>query len=195
MFCVRACDRTAALTPLKWCHSAFYQRVEYFTTFTLLWGYEISFLANSWYLRSWINKDFKSSFEASFPLIYVRTYIRFFTFKTSFWCIYIYWNVYTNCNIHFLIYISLKKEYVVISVPFETQKTQISQKTQKISFLPQISQKSENFSLPLKPKPHHLPPHNSQKSQKIRNFPTPFSFVPPAHERKQKKPAHLVRAS
>ena len=33
----------------------------------------------------------------------------------------------------------------MISIPFETQKTQISQKTQKISFLPQFSQKSQKF--------------------------------------------------
>lgn len=53
----------------------------------------------------------------------------------------------------------------MIYIPFETQKTQISPKT-------------ENFSLLL------APPHNSQK---IRNFPNPV-FVPPAHERKQKSP-------
>ena len=55
----------------------------------------------------------------------------------------------------------------MIYIPFETQKTQISQKSQKFSSYP----------------------HNSQKSQKIRNFPTPFSCLP--HTSANKKSPHV----
>ena len=83
----------------------------------------------------------------------------------------------------------------MISIPFETQKTQISQKTQKISFLPQISQKSKNFSLSLKSALAQTTPPTPTIPKNPKKFEISRPRFRASRTRAQiKKPAHLVRA-
>lgn len=86
----------------------------------------------------------------------------------------------------------------MISIPFETQKTKISQKNQKISFLPQISQKSKNFSLSLKFIPAQT--QTNRPTPKIPKNPKKFEisqprFLPCLPHTSANKKARTSRAS